>query len=277
MSGMFGGFGGMGGVSEQTLGLPDPVTVAHGGTGRTDGTLYDNAGTPRLSIDWYGRKLQIYSGGSQRTIFNWATGALYDPGTYAQVIDLSTGSLLTTAGATSVDWEGFTLASTGDKLAMDWGLRKLYDVAATTKLSIDFNARKLYDTDGTTEVADWDAHSLSGKWTGYIQSAITDLGNTGTGTITPTVDTAETFKAVATGNFTLGNPSGTPVDGQKFTLRIRQDATGSRTITFDTQYRFGTDIPSPTLTTTAAKQDYLAFMWSSADSKWDCVAVTKGY
>lgn len=79
------------------------------------------------------------------------------------------------------------------------------------------------------------------------------------------------------GNRTLSNPTGTPDDGQKFQVRVKQDATGSRTLAFGTDYRGSTDLPLPTVTATASKTDYLGFQYNAADSKWDLIALSKGY
>jgi len=78
------------------------------------------------------------------------------------------------------------------------------------------------------------------------------------------------------GNRTLGNPSN-PTAGQKIMFRIKQDGTGSRTLAYDTKYRFSTDLPSPTLTTTAAKTDYLGFIYHEVDDKWDFVGKVFGF
>ena len=78
------------------------------------------------------------------------------------------------------------------------------------------------------------------------------------------------------GNRTLGAPTN-PTDGKKVVWRIRQDATGSRTLAYNAIFRFGTDVTSPTLTTTASKTDVIAAIYNSADTKWDVVAVVKGY
>jgi len=66
-------------------------------------------------------------------------------------------------------------------------------------------------------------------------------------------------------------------DGQPFIIRLRQDATGSRTVTWGTMVRFSTTTPTPTLTTTASKLDYIAFRYNATDAKYDCVAVNLGY
>ncbi len=83
------------------------------------------------------------------------------------------------------------------------------------------------------------------------------------------------FTVTLGGNRTISNPTN-PTDGQKIVYRLKQDATGSRTITWGAAFRFGTDVPNPTLTTTAAKTDYIGFIYNGTDSTWDCLAVTRG-
>ncbi len=60
-------------------------------------------------------------------------------------------------------------------------------------------------------------------------------------------------------------------DGGKYVLILKQDATGSRTITWPAEARFpgGTAL---TLTTTANKTDYVGFIYNGADLKYDAVA-----
>jgi len=78
------------------------------------------------------------------------------------------------------------------------------------------------------------------------------------------------------GNRTIANPTN-PTSGQKIIYSIRQDATGSRTITWGAAFRFSVDLPAPTLTTTANKTDHIGFMYNAIDSTWDCLAVTRGF
>lgn len=86
----------------------------------------------------------------------------------------------------------------------------------------------------------------------------------------------DTFIVTLGGNRTLGNPTGA-VNGQKLTFRIRQDEIGSRTLSFDTKYRLGTDLTAITLTTTAGKTDYIGVIYHLTDDKFDVVAFMKGY
>lgn len=95
-------------------------------------------------------------------------------------------------------------------------------------------------------------------------------------TISTDASLGNVFTVTLGGNRTMANPTN-PTSGQKIVYRLKQDATGSRTITWGSAFRFGTDVASPTLTTTAAKTDYLGFMYNAADSKWDALAVARGY
>lgn len=78
------------------------------------------------------------------------------------------------------------------------------------------------------------------------------------------------------GNRTLGAPTN-PMKGQFLLFVVRQDATGSRTLSFNAIYRFSTSLPSPTLTTAAGDVDYLLFRYDDVDSKWDYVGEVLGF
>lgn len=78
-------------------------------------------------------------------------------------------------------------------------------------------------------------------------------------------------------NFTLSNPTGTPIDGQMIVWRITQDSVGSRTITLDTDFSLGAGLSSVTLSTTPNKTDYLGVQYDAAASKWQVIALQLGY
>lgn len=115
---------------------------------------------------------------------------------------------------------------------------------------------------------------------GFVSTAATLPNPSTTSNIVATDATnGKTFKFTADANFTLSNPTGLTSEDDMAVIvwRIRQDGTGSRTITFDTKFRFGTDIPSVTLTTTLNKSDYLAVRYHSSDDKFDVISIVKGY
>lgn len=100
------------------------------------------------------------------------------------------------------------------------------------------------------------------------------IGTTASGsanTVTPTGDASDQYNVTAAaGSMTFAAPSGTPVDGQKLILRIKDDGT-SRSLSWDAIYRaIGTVLPSAT---TISKTVYVGMLYNAADTKWDVLAV----
>lgn len=83
-------------------------------------------------------------------------------------------------------------------------------------------------------------------------SALTDGA-----TITPDFAVANNFSVTLGGNRTLANPTNL-VAGQSGVIKISQDATGSRTLAFGSNWKFAAGT-APTLTTTASAVDILAY------------------
>ena len=81
-----------------------------------------------------------------------------------------------------------------------------------------------------------------------------------------------TITALAEATATFAAPSGTPVNGNKLTIRIKDDGTG-RTLAWNAIYR-ALEFALPTATT-ASKTIYLGFIYNSAETKWDLVAVNE--
>lgn len=97
-------------------------------------------------------------------------------------------------------------------------------------------------------------------------------------TVTPDCSTTDVLNIGAlTGNLTLAAPSGTPVDGQILTVRLVQDGTGGRTITYNAIYAFGTDITAALDPTAASSKWERVFQYHSGDSKWRAVGIVRGF
>jgi hypothetical protein len=64
----------------------------------------------------------------------------------------------------------------------------------------------------------------------------------------------------------LANPTNL-ADGEKFVVWVTQDSTGSRTMTYGTNYKFTTALPAPTLSTAANAVDLLMFVYNAAIGK----------
>lgn len=100
-----------------------------------------------------------------------------------------------------------------------------------------------------------------------ITSAASYTTNTGSSL---DVSTTDIFIITAqAGALLFNNPGGTPQQGEKLIIRIKDNGT-ARALTWDTQFRaMGTALPS---TTVLSKTLYLGFFYNSTDTKWDLVA-----
>jgi hypothetical protein len=97
-----------------------------------------------------------------------------------------------------------------------------------------------------------------------------------TATITPTADASDQYNVTALGvAATIAVPSGTAVDGQKLTIRIKDNGT-ARALTWTTSaggYRvIGTTLPT---TTVISKTVYVGCVYNSADTFWDVIAIAQ--
>lgn len=72
------------------------------------------------------------------------------------------------------------------------------------------------------------------------------------------LETAQVAQVTLGGNRTLANPTN-GINGFSYLLYVRQDATGSRTLAYGSEYDFGDD-GEPTLTITASKGDLMGFV-----------------
>jgi len=103
-------------------------------------------------------------------------------------------------------------------------------------------------------------------------SAVTVSG--ATQTLTPGT-TIGKYKITLQHNVTITMSGGT--DGMVVLLELIQDATGSRTVAFDSSVQFGTDITSFTATTTAGASDFVLLTYSAALSKWCFLSYSRGF
>ncbi len=101
---------------------------------------------------------------------------------------------------------------------------------------------------------------------------VSNNGSTLSGTITPLANTSEQFNILGiTGDITIAAPAGTPSDGQKLIIRIK-DAGTSVNISWNVIYRtIGTSLPT---TTVPNKTAYIGFIYNTVDVDWDAVAIS---
>lgn len=92
-------------------------------------------------------------------------------------------------------------------------------------------------------------------------------------TPTPDADSHDQYNVTAlAAGATFGAPTGTPTDGQRLIIRVKDNGT-ARTLAYNAIYRaMGVTLPT---TTVISKTLYLACIYNAADSKHDVVAVAQ--
>jgi hypothetical protein len=110
-------------------------------------------------------------------------------------------------------------------------------------------------------------------WTAAA-AGVRSVSITTASTITPTADTADQYNvtALASSPATIAAPSGSPTNGQKLVIRLKDNGTG-RTLNWTTTsggYRaIGVTLPN---TTVANKTTYVGCIYNATDLFWDVVA-----
>jgi hypothetical protein len=171
-----------------------------------------------------------------------------------------TGIVLGANGGTGV-------ANTGKTITIGGNLT--FTGAFTTAFTVSANTSVTLPTSGTLA-------TLAGTETLTNKRVTPRIGTTtSAATITPTSDSSDQYNVTALAtSATFAIPSGTPTDGQKLSIRIKDNGTG-QALTWTTTsggYRvIGTTLPT---TTTASKTIYVGCVYNAADSYWDVVAVT---
>ena len=92
-------------------------------------------------------------------------------------------------------------------------------------------------------------------------------------TISVNRDNGQVADVTLAGNRTLAVPTG-GYDGAVLLVRVKQDSTGSRTLTLNSSIDRG-DSDAPTLSTTGGDVDYLLFI--RRGTAWDYLGIRKGY
>jgi hypothetical protein len=93
-----------------------------------------------------------------------------------------------------------------------------------------------------------------------------------TATLTPDISANDQYNLTAQAvGLTVAAPTGTPVDGNRLTIRILDNGT-AQTISWNATYTvIGVTLPT---TTTANKMVYVGCIYNSTNTRWDVVAVT---
>jgi len=129
-----------------------------------------------------------------------------------------------------------------------------------------------------TTVANIDEFIIEDSGASFVKKSIKrkaiidPISSTTASTATLTVDTDTNDFATITAQseaLTIGAPTGSPVEGQKLIIRLKDDGS-ARAITFNAIFRaLGVTLPT---TTVVSKTTYLGLVYNGTDTKWDVVA-----
>lgn len=145
----------------------------------------------------------------------------------------------------------------------------IYEVGATSDTTISRVSAGVIAVEGVTVPTISSTSTITNKRNQpRVVSATSYTTDTGTSL---TVATTDIFVITAqAGTLKFNNPGGTPVQGEKIIIRIKDDGT-ARALTYDTQFRASSDLALPT-TTVLSKTLYMGFIFNSTDTTWDLLA-----
>ena len=240
--------------------VENTATLASDGTLDADGKRISNVGTPTADADA-------------------ATKAYADAVAAAVLLSAAAASGFTLSGApsdgqvivynaSSSEWDPTDLVVTLEDDAVTTS--KIADDAVTTLKILDDAVTAAKIPDGAlsyakmtsaalaTAAADWRAKTASklltatGVWAGMAEVTLTDGAN-----ISLDLSSGYDFTVTLGGSRTLDNPTNIHV-GQKGRIRVVQDGTGSRTLSYGGYYEFAGGT-APTLTAAASSEDILYY------------------
>jgi hypothetical protein len=153
-----------------------------------------------------------------------------------------------------------TVCPGGTSAGQTWSVTRGADGTATVTHSSGFTIQQVVSHASLANFAQLVSQAL------FTSSVVTGVvAVTFSTSITIDASLGNHFATTLTNNTTMNAPSN-PTDGQKITFELTQDATGGRTVTWNSVFDFGT-IGAPTLSA-LSKTDLIGFVYSARLTKW---------
>jgi hypothetical protein len=267
-------------------GLTTPLSVSQGGTGASTQTAYSVLCGGTTSTGAYQSVASVGTAGQVLTSNGAGALPTFQTNGNGTVTSVSwTGGIVSVA--TSTTTPAFTIAGTSGGIpyfssGTTWASSAVLDANALV-IGGGAGAAPSTTTTGTGVIT---ALGIAANGSGgfvtntgtvtltnkRITSRSLSLTST-SGAITPDSDTYDQVNYSLTGSSSFSNPSGTPTNGQKLTLRLY--AASTQTISSWSSSTGGYRAIGVTLPTSvpAGKTIYVGCIWNSTDSRWDVIAV----
>ncbi len=123
--------------------------------------------------------------------------------------------------------------------------------------------------------------NITGTATGFTVGAANRharrvVTETDAATVTPNADITDVSVLTSVSQTTtIANLSGTPVNGQLWSIRIKSSS--AQILAYGGAFRGSTDLALVLLTSGSSLTDYFIFQYNFADSKWDFLAKNMGF
>lgn len=254
-----------------TLNAKGLVTDAYSASSATITALFPDATASSKGVVQVGTNINVSSG-----VISVADATTSTKG----VASFSTEFTLS-SGAASLNYAGMQ-AATGSVFGVVKSGTNITNTAGVLSVADATNSVKGVLTTADSSVLSFSAGVLSLG----VAIARTDVQNTWTkaqsysistltygATVTPDFSLSNVFTLTATGNFTLANPTNA-VAGTTYLIFIKQDATGGRTITWGSNFKFGLNSVN-TISTGANKTDIISIVAQSSTEL--LVTIQAGY
>ena len=128
---------------------------------------------------------------------------------------------------------------------------------------------------GGTLTGDLQVNGSASATGGFKSRVVTIADGTSITMNADTTDLAVHSNTQAAGTLTINAPTGSPVNGQRLMLRLT--CTNAQTFAWDGVFRGSTDQALPTASSGGGKEDYLGFIYTTADNRWDLIAKNFGF
>lgn len=196
---------------------------------------------------------------------------LYDSAGNIEIVKVTTRATDTFTVTRAQDGTTALAFSAADKVELRVTKAVLDDIKTDTKGSL--TSGNVTTALGFTPLGPSSTDTLTNK---RIQPRVLSATSSTTFSVNAdSYDVAEMTMTGVAGTLAIGNPTGTPVNGQKLIYKLQ--TTNAQTYNWGTIFQGSTDLALPTASSGTSKWDYYGFIYNSTATKWQLIAKMAGF